>query len=115
MSGTTVLSERRSSADGVAWDLTDLYTGVEDPAITRDLQMALERAEAFATAYRGKINVPSGPPVVVLAAALQELESLSEQMDKPVVYAGLLHAAKTDDPRHGALVSRTREERTRIN
>ena len=44
-----------------------------------------------------------------------ELEGLSEQMDRPAVYAGLLHAAKTDDPRHGALLARTRERRTAIN
>ena len=36
-------------------------------------------------------------------------------MDRPSVYAGLLHAAKTDDPRHGALLARTREQRTAIN
>jgi oligoendopeptidase F len=36
-------------------------------------------------------------------------------MDKPAIYAGLLHAAKTDDPKHGALLSRTREQRTAIN
>src|SRR5437660_6911521 len=36
-------------------------------------------------------------------------------MDKPAVYAMLVHSAKTDDPRHGALLSRTREQRTLIN
>src|SRR5207245_943387 len=35
--------------------------------------------------------------------------------DKLAVYASLVHAAKTDDPRHGALLSRTREQRTAIN
>jgi oligoendopeptidase F len=36
-------------------------------------------------------------------------------MDRSAVYASLVHAAKTDDPRHGALLSRTREQRTVIN
>src|SRR5437870_727499 len=44
-----------------------------------------------------------------------ELEGLSEQMDKPLIYASLVHAAKTDDPRRGALLSHTREQRTVIN
>jgi len=36
-------------------------------------------------------------------------------MDKPAVYASLVHAAKTDEPSHGALLSKTREQRTAIN
>jgi oligoendopeptidase F len=104
-----------SSADGVAWDLGDLYQGPDDPGIDRDLEGAQRRAEAFEAAYRGKIDVPGGPPAEVLRAALVELEGLYEQMDRPAVYAGLLHAAKTDDPRRGALLSRTREQRTAIN
>src|SRR5438105_2963276 len=108
-------STNDSSAQGVVWELRDLYAGIDDPAITRDLETALERARAFESAYRGTIAVQCGPPAELLAAAFQELEGLAEQMDRPVIYAGLVHAAKTDDPRHGALVSRTREQRTAIN
>ncbi len=104
-----------SSADGVAWDLGDLYQDLDDPQIARDLESALRRAQAFEAAYRGKVNVPGGPPPELVLGALRELEGLSEQMDRPAVYAGLLHAAKTDDPRRGALLTRTREQRTAIN
>ena len=104
-----------SSADGVAWNLSDLYASVDDPAIGRDLDTALKRAQAFESAYRGKIDVPGGPPADALLAAVRELEGLFEQMDKPIIYASLVHAAKTDDPRHGALLARTREQRTVIN
>ena len=105
----------QSSARGVAWDLGDLYRGVEDPQITSDLETALKRAQAFEAAYRGQIDVAGGPAASLLLAALTELEGLYEQMDRPAVYAGLLHAARTDDPRHGALLSRTREQCTLIN
>ncbi|HEY7326804.1 MAG TPA: M3 family oligoendopeptidase [Gemmataceae bacterium] len=105
----------RSSADRVAWNLSDLYSGVDDPAIGRDLQAALKRAQTFESAYRGKIEVPGGPPAETLLTAVRELEGLSEQMDKPIIYASLVHAAKTDDPKHGALLARTREQRTVIN
>jgi oligoendopeptidase F len=104
-----------SSADRVAWDLADLYAGVGDPALTRDLDTSLKRAQAFESAHRGKIDVPGGPPADALLAALRELEDLSEQMDKPIIFASLIHAAKTDDPKHGALLARTREQRTVIN
>jgi oligoendopeptidase F len=113
---TAVLPARpSSSADRIAWDLSDLYSKVDDPAIGRDLDTALKRAQAFESTYRGKIDVPGGPPADALLAAVHELEGLYEQMDKPIIYASLVHAAKTDDPKHGALLSRTREQRTVIN
>ena len=72
-----------SSADRVAWNLSDLYAGVDDPQLGRDLEAALSAAEAFETAYRGKIDVPGGPAADLLLAAVRELEGLSEQMDDP--------------------------------
>jgi oligoendopeptidase F len=104
-----------SSADGVVWNLHDLYSGVDDPQIAYDLDAALKRAQHFEGEYRGKINVEAGPAPELLHAALVELEGLAELMDKPAVYAQLVHAAKTDDPKHGALLSKTREARTAIN
>jgi oligoendopeptidase F len=104
-----------SSADGAAWDLGDLYRGPDDPRIAGDLEGALRRAEAFESTYRGKIDVEGGPAANLLLAAVAELESISEQMDRPGVYAGLRHAAKTDDPARGALLAHTREQRTVIN
>jgi oligoendopeptidase F len=104
-----------SSADGVTWDLGDLYEGIDDPRINADLDEAHSRARTFEAAYRGRVAVPGGPPAELLAAALQELEGLAEQMDRPAVYAGLVHAARTDDPAHGALLVRVRERRTAIN
>lgn len=104
-----------SSADGVAWDLSDYYAAVDDPRIEADLAAALQRAQAFEATYRGKIDVEGGPSAELLLAAVSELESLSEQMDRPGVYASLHHAAKSDEPRRGALLARTREARTVIN
>ncbi len=109
------ISPAGSSADGVAWDLHDLYLAVDDPRIDGDLQSSLTQARDFETAYRGRIAVPEGPEPEFLLFALQQLEGLSERMDRPAIYASLLHAARTDDPRHGALLSHTREQRTAIN
>ena len=104
-----------SSAAGVAWDLGDLYAGPDDPRIDQDLQASLRRAQVFEQTYRGKINAPGGPAPELLAAALRELESLSEQRDKTLAYSGLLHAAKSDDPARGALLSRTRERAVAVS
>ncbi len=109
------MTQPTSSADAVTWDLGDLYAGPDDPRLTQDLDAALTRARTFEATYRGKIATDAGPAADLLLAALRELEGLAEQMDRPSVYAGLLHAAKTDDPKRGALLSRTREQRTAIN
>ncbi len=111
----TAAAAQTSSADGICWDLSDLYSGPDDPAIEGDLDAALARARAFETSYRGKIDTPGGPDAAFLRTALDEFESLCEQMDRPAVYAGLYHAAKTDDPRRGALYARAGERRTEIN
>lgn len=105
--------KQTSSADGVSWKLGDLYQSVDDAQITKDLEAALARAAKFEQTYRGKIA--AGPSPELLLEAVREIEGLSELMDKPAVYASLVHAAKTDDPKHGALVARTREQRTVIN
>ena len=111
----TVAAPTANSATGIAWNLDDLYSGPDDPQITQDLNSARQRAEAFEKEHRGNISTLSNAQAGRLQAALQELEGLYEQMDKPLIYAHLLHAAKTDEPKHGALLSRVREERTAIN
>ncbi|MFQ3593838.1 MAG: M3 family oligoendopeptidase [Gemmataceae bacterium] len=105
------MSSAASSAVNVSWNLSDLYAGVDDPQIDADLNAAHERAIAFEATYRGKV----GQTPAALLTAVTEMESIYEQMDRSAIYASLVHAAKTDDPRHGALVAKTRERRTAIN
>lgn len=104
-----------NSAAGIQWDLRDLYESVDDPAIDKDLAKARKRAAAFEKKYRGRIKSLQLTQSKILLNAVVELESLYEQMDRPLIYAMLLHSGKTDDPRHGALLARTQEQRTEIN
>ena len=102
-----------SSAAGVSWNLGDLYGSIDDPQLQQDMETANQRAEAFAQKYRGKINAALSEHT--LTEAMNELESLYELLDKPIIYAQLVHAARSDDPRHGALLSKTRLARTAAN
>jgi len=99
---------------GVTWNLADLYAGPDDAALQRDLSEALARATAFAARYRGTINVAGGPAPQWIADAVVELESILEQADKPAAFAGLLHAADSRPPAHGALVAMTQERGSEI-
>ena len=100
-----------SSADGVAWDLGDLYSGADDSKIDSDLDSAEARAEEFIARYRGKL-ASLGP--AELAEAVAELEEISELADAAVIFAQLLHAAKSDDPARGRLVAHATERNSAI-
>ena len=102
------------TAEGVAWDLSDLYRSVDDPALRADLDAAAARAADFEKTYRGTINTPNGPAPQWVASAVAELEAISEQAARPAIYAGLLHAADVRPPSHGALVAMTQERGTAI-
>lgn len=93
-------------AAGVRWDLSDLYAGPDDPRIDADLDAALARAERFAETHRGRI---ASLDAEALAAAVDELEAISELVGRAGAYAGLLFAQDTSDPRHGALLQHVQE------
>ena len=99
-----------TSAQGIAWDLSDLYASPGDPRIVADLDTALLAAQAFAQRYRGRINVAGGPTAGEVADAVAMLEGVMEQVGKPCVYAELVHAADSAPAAHGALVALTQEK-----
>ena len=101
-----------TGADDVAWDLSDLYAGPDDPRIDTDLDAALAAARAFAARLRGRVASLSASE---LAAALDELERTQEPAARAGVYSGLVFAADTATPRHGALVQHVQERATELS
>lgn len=89
------------AATGVRWDLSSLFSSVDDPKIAQTWKDAHARADEFAAKYRGKIASQALSPVE-LAAAIAELEALSSESSKPAHYASLIFAADTSDPANGA-------------
>ena len=98
-------------AAGVRWNLSDLYESPDDPRIDEDLALALEGAGTFADHYRERMGALAPGE---LAGALDELEALQEPVVRAGAYSGLLFAADTGDPRHGALLQRVQEKATEI-
>ncbi|MCE5199950.1 MAG: M3 family oligoendopeptidase [Armatimonadota bacterium] len=97
----------------VAWDLSDLYSGIDDPRIEETLDKSLARAKQFAEMYRGKIN-SDDLTAETLFASLKEYENLAEEMSKPANYAALVFSADTSKPEHGALLQHVQERQTEI-
>lgn len=100
------MAEGPSSAQGITWDLADLFAGPDDPALASSLRDAQGKAEAFAGTYRGTINVAGGPEPAHLLAGVQDLERLYELIGRISSYAHLLFAADTASPVNRDLVQR---------
>jgi oligoendopeptidase F len=82
------------------WNLGDLYSGLDDPAIKRDLDRADTECAAFEEAYKGKLaDIASGAGAgAALAAVVRRYEAIDDLMGRLGSYAGLVHAGNTVDP-----------------
>ncbi len=70
---------KSTGAESTRWDLTDLYTGIDDDAIDRDLAAVLALAEQFDEHHRGSL-------ASTLGAALTAQARITETIDKLMVY-----------------------------
>lgn len=97
----------------VHWNLSDLYSGMDDPRIDQALDNALARAHQFQTDYKGRLNSPN-LTAETLAAALREYEALQQDGSKPAYFASLLFTTDTSDPARGAFMQKVRERGTEL-
>ena len=88
------MSDLLSSANGIHWDLRDLYAEATDPQIEADLAACSQRCAAFSDAYRQLFNAP-GPTAPALLQALQEYEQISIVTGKLASYTGLITSVDT--------------------
>jgi oligoendopeptidase F len=82
------------------WNLADLYAGLDDPQVKRDLDRGAAESLAFEQAYKGKLAALADGPTagVALAEAVKRYEALDDLLGRLTSYAGLLHAGDTVDP-----------------
>lgn len=50
----------KTGAEKVRWDLSFLYTGIEDPKLATDLKEIVARCRTFSASYRGKLRAKLG-------------------------------------------------------
>jgi len=80
------------------WNLNDLYSGLDDPAIASDLARVDAECVAFETDYKGKLAGFAAAGGAELAAAVRRYEAIDDLMGRLGSYAGLVHAGNTVDP-----------------
>lgn len=98
----------------VRWDLSALFSGIDDPNIEKTWEEGMARAKAFEARYRGKIESPD-LTAKTLAEALVEVEDLVMQVSKPVNYASLLFATDAASPEIGAFLQKQMERSSELN
>ncbi|MEA2192601.1 MAG: oligoendopeptidase [Solirubrobacteraceae bacterium] len=99
------------TVDDVSWDLSPLVFGEGDAGADRLLDEAATRAQAFAETYAGRIAELQPAD---FAAAVHELQELSELAARAGNYAMLRFSIDTADPAIGALLQRVQEKSTAI-
>lgn len=98
----------------VRWDLSSLFASPDDPMIEQTWSKVKAKAAAFATKYRGKINVP-GLQAATLVSALKELEEISQESAKPVTFAHLCFTTDTGNPATGAFLQKQMQKGTELS
>jgi oligoendopeptidase F len=94
-----------------AWDLEPLVEGESAEGVQRRLGEALERAQAFAGRYAGKLGDLDSER---LRAAMEELAAIHDLVGRAASYAMLRFSADTAEPQNGALLQLAQERGTAI-
>ncbi len=94
------------------WDLSDLYSGPEDPAIAATLERLSGEADAFARDYQGRLQ---GLSTRAFADLIERYAALVESMGRVESYADLLFAVNRNDAGVARLHQMVRERLTEAN
>jgi len=106
-------STKSTSADGVEWDLTDLYEGPEDAQLEEDIEKSIQKAEKFREKYKGDIE-SAELSVKEFREAMEEYEDIFESINRISSFASLYHAMDTQDPDRGALLQRVEQKKSEV-
>ena len=96
-----------TGAEEVAWDLSDLYDGGDDPRIEQDVEQAETAAAAFRELYYGRVAQLSPDE---LRTAIEEREKIESAFTRAIYYAHLWFSTDMSDSQRGALVARLTEK-----
>src|ERR1700675_3584924 len=102
-----------NSAEGIRWDLSDLFASHEDPRIEAALDECRTQAESFALKLRGKIS-RADLTATELLGALEELEEIEDTLSRAATYSSLLYSADSLRPEYQDLEQRVEQRVTEV-
>ena len=101
-----------TGAEDVAWNLSDLYDGGDDPRIEQDVEQTDKAAAEFRERYYGRVAELSPAD---LRAAIEEREEIESTFTRAIYYAHLWFSTDMSDSQRGALVARLTEKGAAID
>lgn len=107
-------SVMRSSAQGITWDLSDLFSSHDDPRIEAILSGCRDRAVTFQRRFRDTISLPAGPGLREFLDAIKELEEIEEALSRVANYSSLLYAADSLKPEYQDLEQKVEQRVTEV-
>ena len=97
------MTNQTTGAENIRWDLSELFSGLDDPKIDLVLEDSRKQAEAFVGKYKGKLNELSPEE---LAEAYASLESISSPLYRLSQYVHLRYAVDTVDDQIKAMLAK---------
>jgi oligoendopeptidase F len=101
-----------TGAEEVAWNLADLYAGMDDPQLDADMDACDAEAAALNAEYRGRVAALSAAE---LATLIVRYEALGDRAGRIGAFASLNWTQNTEDPARGALLQRVTERGSRLS
>ena len=102
----TDITEQITGAEEVVWDLSDLYSSIDDQKFLNDLDSMVGRCTEFRSKWKGTI---AGLSNADFAKLMGEYERLVEDLDRLGSFVHLVWSTDTENPENGRALQRTRE------
>ncbi len=101
-----------TGAEDVAWNLSDLYDGGDDPRLEQDVEQTEAAAADFRARYYGRVAQLSPAE---LRDAIEQREEIESTFTRAIYFAHLWFATDMSDSPRGALVARLTEKGAAID
>lgn len=103
---------RKSGAEQVFWDLSDLYQGVDDPAVAKDMDQLEKLVDEFSNRYRNNVGSLESDSFSVL---LNEYEVIQDMVGKLGSFAYLQWSTNTTSAEYGKFLQSVTEFSSKIS
>jgi oligoendopeptidase F len=98
-----------------AWNLADLYSGIDSPAYVSDCAKAAEEAKSFESRWQGRLAGEAAKDAGGgLAEAVVEFDALEERIGRIMSFAGLSFFSNTSDPALAKFYGDAQEKMTEV-
>ena len=98
----------------IAWDLTEIFSGHDDPKIITSMDNLTKKTSEFVKDYKGKINTPKFTPEKLLEL-FKKRENFSVDMAELDLYKNRLYSANMTIPESESLKNRIEDFSTKLS